>query len=61
MPGPLILTVIVITPQDGYTTIEVLCSSSDPQMMTTGGQFTMQVSDEIAALNSVGNPMVWSA
>lgn len=58
--APLTFTVIAITPQDGYSTITVQLGSSDPQALTCGDVFNMQVSNAIAALNAVDSPLVLS-
>ncbi len=54
----LTFTVVEIVPQQGYATIRVQLGSTDPQQLTCGDVFGMQVSEEIAALNAVGSPLV---
>ena len=56
----LTFTVIEIAPQDGYSIIRVQVGSTTPDI-TTGDAFGMAVTNEIAALNAVGEPFVETA
>lgn len=50
-------TVIAIEQQEGYSTIWASVGSSDPAIYASG-TIGLQVSDAIAAMNTVGAPLV---
>lgn len=55
--SPLTFTVIEIAPQDGYAIVRVQVGSITPDI-TVGDAFGFATTLEIAALNTVGEPLV---
>lgn len=58
--APLTFTVIEIAPQDGFTIIRVQLGSLSNDV-ASGDTFGLTCTNEIAALNTVGSPLVLSA
>lgn len=56
----LTFTVIEIAPQEGYAIIRLQVGSTSPDI-TVGDAFNVATTEEIAALNAVGEPFVVEA